>query len=186
MTSRSMVRTGLALLCAGVVAGCQPATGTLTETAASTRAAPLPPGALAASNKGRTGVAAPQSSGRAMSLLNAQRAAQGGSRLRNDARLQRAAQGHANWMAQNGVMSHRGAGGSKMTARIARAGYSACFAAENVAMGQDTDRQVMAAWMGSSGHRRNMMHVHARAAGVAKATDANGQTYWAMVLAAPC
>ncbi len=89
-------------------------------------------------------------------------------------------------MARNGVMSHQGDKGSKMIDRIRATGYRACFAAENVAMGQRSDRQVMQSWMESPGHRRNILDRRAVQGAVATAVDGAGQTYWVMLLAKPC
>lgn len=138
------------------------------------------------STGGRTGVASAVSAGQALSLASAQRAKHGLQPLKPNRRLQRAAQRHANWMARNGVMSHQGANGSQFYERVARAGYRACFTAENVALGQRDAQSVVRAWMNSPGHRRNMLDRLGRDAAVAKAVDGAGQTYWAMLVAKPC
>jgi uncharacterized protein YkwD len=84
---------------------------------------------------------------------NAQRA--GLPALTRDARLDRAAQLHAENMARQGRMSHvldgRGVG-----ARVCDQGVCRTGVGENVAMGQRTTGEVMAAWMASPGHRANI------------------------------
>ena len=84
---------------------------------------------------------------------NAQRA--GLPALVRDARLDRAAQLHAENMARQGRMSHlldgRGVG-----ARVCAEGVCRIGVGENVAMGQRTTGEVMAAWMASRGHRDNI------------------------------
>ena len=75
--------------------------------------------------------------------------------LVRDARLDRAAQLHAENMARQGRMSHvldgRGVG-----ARVCAEGVCQIGVGENVAMGQRTTGEVMAAWMASRGHRDNI------------------------------
>lgn len=136
---------------------------------------------------GATGEARVVSPGDALDRASAQRRTRGLGVLRSDARLRAAAQRHAEWMARNGVMAHRGAGGERFTARVARAGYGRlCFGAENVAYGQRDGAEVVAAWMASPPHRRAMLDPRAHHAAVAKAVDGRGQTYWTMLVAQPC
>jgi uncharacterized protein YkwD len=51
---------------------------------------------------------------------------------------------------------------------------------ENIAFGQRTVSEVMASWMGSPGHRRNI-EADFRDIGVGIAFDANGRIYWCVV-----
>lgn len=94
------------------------------------------------------------------------------------ASLQQAAQKHAEWMATNRRMSHRGAGGSDFSDRIREAGYPTSTAGENVAMGYSTPAACIRAWMTSSGHRRNMLNTAYRSAGFGAAKGSNGSWYW--------
>lgn len=162
------------LLAATLLAGCGASTGT------------TPIEVKAFSSTGRTGVAATRNAGPALSLASARRGLFGLPEVVSSARLMRAAQAHANFMARNGIMGHVGAGGSTMSQRIKASGYQACFAAENVAYGQSTAQEVMVAWMNSPGHRRNILDDRASQAAVASATDGAGRVYWAMLLARPC
>lgn len=138
------------------------------------------------SSGGRTGYSEPRSPGAALHIASAQRGAHGLRALREDARLNRVAQQHANWMARNGQMSHTGERGSRMSDRLRAAGIRTCFAAENVAFGQRDDQSVVRAWMNSSSHRRSILDRRARVGTVASAVDGVGQTYWVMLLAEPC
>ena len=70
--------------------------------------------------------------------------------------LAQAAQSHAEWMAQKRRLSHRGAGNSTHSQRIAEAGFESMASAENIASGFSLPEQVMEAWMKSPGHRRNI------------------------------
>ncbi|KIT15425.1 CAP domain-containing protein [Jannaschia aquimarina] len=117
-------------------------------------------------------------------LTNSQRRSLGA--LRSDARLSRAAKRHSEHMARQGRIGHRGPGGSTLMQRVKRAGYEPCLAAENVAAGQQSARDVVQAWMTSPGHRRNIMIRQAEDVGIGVASDASGRLYWTMVLARPC
>lgn len=99
-----------------------------------------------------------------------------------DDRLEAAARAHALDMADARFFSHTGSDRSNVGTRLHRVGYDWCFAAENIAAGQRSLDRVMAVWMDSRGHRRNILHRKARAVGVARATG----NRWVMVLASPC
>jgi len=70
--------------------------------------------------------------------------------------LAQAAQSHAEWMAQKRRLSHRGAGNSTHSQRIAGAGFESMASAENIASGYSLPVQVMEAWMKSPGHKKNI------------------------------
>ena len=57
-------------------------------------------------------------------------------------------------------------------------------AAENLAYGDDTFRKALDQWIGSYGHRSNLLMHDATRVGIASARSAkSGRTYWAMVIA---
>lgn len=116
--------------------------------------------------------------------LNSFRAAQGAGPVAPNARLQRTAQAHASDMEQRGYFSHQSPGGPNgtgMSDRVAASGYRACAAAENIAQGQDTEAEVMAAWRASSGHRRNMLGARYADYGLGRSGE-----IWVLLLAAGC
>lgn len=117
-----------------------------------------------------------------LAAVNAERAAKGRPTVAWNAKLEAAARAHAEDMAAQGYFSHTGRDGSEFTDRIKRAGYRACFWAENIAQGQRDIATVMAAWMDSRGHRRNILHRRAADVAVARAEG----NIWVMVLGAPC
>ncbi|WP_299150610.1 CAP domain-containing protein [uncultured Tateyamaria sp.] len=117
-----------------------------------------------------------------LAAVNAERAAKGRSALIYDAQLEAAAVAHAQDMARAGFFSHTGSDGSNIGVRLKRVGYPFCFGAENIAAGQRSLNQVMAAWMGSTGHRKNILHRKAEAVGVAQGPG----NRWVMVLGARC
>ena len=59
-------------------------------------------------------------------------------------------------------------------------------AAENLAQGDTTFSKALDQWIGSSGHRRNLLMHEATRVGIASArSPKSGETYWAMVIAGP-
>ena len=83
-------------------------------------------------------------------------------------------------MAAKNELSHEALG--PFTSRIAPA--RAGRAAENIAYGYDGFKQTLSQWIGSSGHRQNLLLHNASRVGIASAKDASGKrTYWTMVIA---
>ena len=64
---------------------------------------------------------------------------------------------HARDMARHGFFGHKGSNGSSVGGRLKAAGCRFTGAAENIAKGQRSDAEVVAAWVASPGHRRNML-----------------------------
>ncbi|MGH3696656.1 MAG: CAP domain-containing protein [Pseudonocardiaceae bacterium] len=155
--------------------------GILTRPPTPPKAAPTDPGRSAArpADAPKPAQSARQASGRrtiavVVAATNAERVAAGCRVLRVDNRLNIAAQRHSVDMADRRRMSHTGGDGSRFTERIRAAGYPPP-GAENIAFGQPTAASVVAAWMASSGHRRNIMNCAYTAIGVG--FDARGN-YW--------
>jgi uncharacterized protein YkwD len=107
-------------------------------------------------------------------LVNRERARHGPAPLAADARLDAAARGWAEEMARGGRLSHGNVG-----ARIAAAGFRWTACAENVAQGQRTAAEVVADWMGSPGHRKNILSAAYTHAGAGRSGD-----FWCLVFAA--
>ncbi|MGH3937459.1 MAG: CAP domain-containing protein [Pseudonocardiaceae bacterium] len=105
---------------------------------------------------------------------NAERVSAGCLALQVDERINTAAQRHSVDMADRRKMSHIGGDGSTFTNRLDAAGYPRP-GAENIAFGQPTAAGVVAAWMASSGHRRNILNCEYIAVGVG--FDPRGN-YW--------
>ncbi|MDX5350229.1 MAG: CAP domain-containing protein [Paracoccaceae bacterium] len=127
--------------------------------------------------------------------INAARAKAGCAPLRINAKLMAAAKSHARAMAEQNFFGHTGKDGSRFSNRIKRQGYSYRAAAENIAAGQKSASQVVGNWLGSSGHRRNILNCRLKETGIAvvyQPDDApiRGQRqplryYWVQVFAAP-
>lgn len=117
--------------------------------------------------------------------INSQRSAAGLPPLRYDRALGTAAMVHACDMANNTFFDHRGSNGSSVQDRVRASGYRACFVAENLAYGYPSGRQTVAGWMGSAGHRANLLHRSAAAFGIGITMGENGPN-WVLVLARGC
>lgn len=103
-----------------------------------------------------------------------------------NAKLMRAAQQHAYWMADNSTMSHTGKDRSTLMQRVSNERYVWSRVGENIAVGQHTPEAVMEAWMDSSGHRDNILDRRYREAGFGAAQSVeNDRIYWCVVFAAP-
>lgn len=114
--------------------------------------------------------------------LSALRAQSGLTRpLGHSAALQAAAQAHADDMASTGNFSHTGSNGSTLSTRTRAANYNACFSAENIAAGQTSVQNVFTDWMGSRGHRRNILAPQATQFGFARSGS-----YYVLVLGRSC
>lgn len=113
-------------------------------------------------------------------LTNAERRAAGCGEVTTDERLRAAARGHSQDMAANDYFSHTSLDGSTFVDRAQEQGYPSP-AAENIAYGYATPADVVAGWMNSDGHRRNILNCSHRTIGVGLAYDANGRPYWTQV-----
>lgn len=120
--------------------------------------------------------------------VNRARRAEGLPRLRPDETLNAVARAHNCDMMQYRYFSHTGRDGSSAMDRMRRAGYQACFSAENLALGHTNVPWVMGDWMASPGHRANILSGYARHLGVAAIieTRTSRPIYWALVFARPC
>jgi uncharacterized protein YkwD len=120
-------------------------------------------------------------------LTNDERRDAGLAPLRTSAALITAAQLHANQMATLQRMEHVLNDGPYPTPadRLAAAGYAWRSYAENIAFNYQTPASVVAGWMGSSGHRANILNGSLTEIGAAVARDAQGRPYWAQVFGVP-
>lgn len=112
--------------------------------------------------------------------VNAERAKNGLRALKQDTAMTRAANVRAAEIARK--FSHTRPNGARGMTALAEAGVSYRAAGENIAMGQTSAQQVMSAWMGSSGHRANILSSRFGRIGVGQAVI-NGRTYWVQLFA---
>lgn len=96
-----------------------------------------------------------------------------------DDRVGRAAQLHSEYMAAEGEMTHVGPPGLETAgARVSAQGYSWTYVSENVAVGYADAAAVMAGWLSSPGHCRNIMNPDAEDVGMGYAEADDGRPYW--------
>jgi uncharacterized protein YkwD len=92
---------------------------------------------------------------------NAERARYGLPPLVVDRNLVQSARTHAAWMTNSRTLQHTSAP-----------------VAENIAMGQRSSGEALSSWMGSSGHRANILNSGHRRIGVAAYRTPDGTIYW--------
>jgi uncharacterized protein YkwD len=139
--------------------------------------APATPKATASASPSTAGTTAPASAAvaRVLALANSERGKVGCSPLTLNAKLAKAAQDHSADMASHQNMSHTGSDGSDPGQRITAAGYSWSAYGENVAFGYSTPEEVMAGWMSSPGHKRNILDCGFKEIGIGLAQPGS---YW--------
>ncbi len=98
--------------------------------------------------------------------INTARARHGLEPVRRDARLAAAARRQAASMAEGDFFDHRAPDGSGLSARVVGAGYAYSHVAENPAGGHERARDVVATWLLSDGHRRNLLNPEVVDAGI--------------------
>lgn len=103
-------------------------------------------------------------------LINQERTARGLPSLRPSPRLSHAAQSHTQAMVSTAYFGH----GANFTLRFSAVGYDWRAAGENIATGYATPRSVVAAWMASAGHCRNILSPTFRDAGTGVSVAAVG------------
>jgi uncharacterized protein YkwD len=119
-----------------------------------------------------------------LDLTNAERKRANLPPLKADAKLMRAAREHAANMAKQNKLDHT-LDGQGPGERLAAVGYKPGAWGENVAAGQPAPAAALASWMGSEGHRANILGGQFSEIGVGVAADGQGMRYWAQVFAAP-
>jgi len=121
----------------------------------------------------------------AAAMISNYRQNNGLSTLALDSTLMRLAQEQAQAMAARNKMEHDVAGPFK--ARIARSGFDAKVAAENISAGYHTMAEAFSGWRDSPHHRANMLLSGATHMGIAAvyAPGTKYRVFWALILAAP-
>lgn len=92
---------------------------------------------------------------------NAERSRHGLSPLKVDEKLIKSARAHTAWMVHRRMLRH-----------------TSQSVAENIAMGQRNTHEVLRSWMGSPGHRANILNRSYRRIGVAAYVARDGTIYW--------
>lgn len=101
--------------------------------------------------------------------------------------LERSAALHAADMAANNYFSHTGRNGSTPAQRVTRAGYRYRMTGENIASGQFSPEEAIAAWIKSPGHCANLMNGAYTEMGVAFSVNAASKmgVYWVQNFGTP-
>ena len=100
--------------------------------------------------------------------------------LKWNATLEKVAKAHSDDMRRRNTMTHYGKDGKDPGNRLNKAGYKWSTWAENVAMGQQNEEEVIKSWLKSSGHCANIMNPNVTEVGVARSG-----TYWTQLFATP-
>ena len=113
-----------------------------------------------------------------LTLINKERAKAGLAGVTYNPMLDNAAEKHASHMGIVRKMAHDGIGDGDPGERIRAEGFGKSWG-ENVAVGQTSAAQVVAEWMASPGHRRNILDPNYKQMGVGLVTGSDGRNYWA-------
>lgn len=100
-------------------------------------------------------------------------------------RLAQVALAHSEDMAMNDFFNHSGSNGKRVAERVILIGYKWRSVGENIAAGCETSDAVVAGWLTSAGHCRNIMSPGFSEIGAACFCnpDSDYGTYWTLVLA---
>jgi uncharacterized protein YkwD len=113
-------------------------------------------------------------------LISQERAARGVGPLTVNRRLMNSAQAHSVLMARTNKLSHDG-----WIEGIMRAGYSGFFLGQNAAVQARSPESVVAAWVGSPGHLKNILNPNYKDSGVGCIRDARGRSWWTQDFGGP-
>ncbi|HSB05129.1 MAG TPA: CAP domain-containing protein [Thermodesulfobacteriota bacterium] len=113
-------------------------------------------------------------------LVNAKRRSVGCAELKWDSKVAAIAWGHSADMASRHFFSHTNPDGKGHFERLRESRLDFSAAAENIALGPKTAREAFDTWVGSAGHRKNMLDGRFTRHGVARVEDT-----WTHVLIRP-
>lgn len=122
-----------------------------------------------------------------LELTNLERRRAGIPEVHESTQLSTAAQLQTEQMGSTSVMDHILPNAPYPTPpdRLAAVNYNWEAYGENVAVGQKSGAEVVAAWMKSSGHRANILNPTYTELGVGYTIDESGRPYYAQVFAKP-
>ena len=119
---------------------------------------------------------------RVLALVNGERARAGQPPLKLDGHLAVAARGHSYDMALRNYFSHKSADGVSAEQRLRGSGIDYIEMGENIYEDDLPDRErlperAVTGWMGSPGHRKNMLSPSFNETGIGMAHASDGTTY---------
>lgn len=113
-----------------------------------------------------------------LNLVNTERANAGLNTLSLDNTLQSSAMAKSKDMAEKGYFDHTSPTYGSVSNMLKQFGVSYRYNGENIAKGQSTPQSVMNSWMGSSGHKANILSPNFTHLGVGVYKNNNGQICW--------
>jgi uncharacterized protein YkwD len=114
-----------------------------------------------------------------LTLVNQERASASLPALLCDATAASTARAFSQYMCDDGFFDHTGPDGSTVSSRLTAAGVLWTACGENIAAGQTTATAVMQGWMGSSGHKANILNSTYTHLGVGYVVCSTGyKHYW--------
>ncbi|MDK2919704.1 MAG: hypothetical protein PWQ37_2437 [Candidatus Petromonas sp.] len=118
-------------------------------------------------------------------LTNLERQKYGLKPLKHNWELSRVARYKSEDMKNRGYFSHTSPTYGSPFEMMRNFGIKYQTAGENLAKGQNSPQEVVRAWMGSSGHRANILNRSFTEIGVGYAEDYRGQKYWTQMFIKP-
>ena len=108
-------------------------------------------------------------------------------RIKWNPRLADAALKHSRDMAKHDFFNHTGSNDGSVVQRVGSTGYPWRSVGENIYAGSETSEDVVAGWLTSAGHCRNIMSSSFTEIGAACFNNPSSKfgTYWTLVLASP-
>lgn len=115
-------------------------------------------------------------------LVNEERKSEGLNELTWCPALARSSQAHSDDMAARDYFEHASPEGGEVWDRAKEQGYNYSYVGENIAVGQQSVKEVVDGWMDSKGHRENILNYNFTHLGYAKAVGTfkgdSGFVYW--------
>jgi uncharacterized YkwD family protein/spore coat assembly protein SafA len=118
-------------------------------------------------------------------LVNIERTNRGIPALKTNWELSRVARYKSQDMVNKNYFSHTSPTYGSPFNMMQNFGLRFSAAGENIAYGQRTPKEVVNAWMGSSGHRANILSTSYTQTGVGAAKKSNGTIYWTQMFMKP-
>lgn len=117
-------------------------------------------------------------------LINGVRTANGVGTVEYNARLDKAAQGHADDMLDQDYFSHTSLDGRTLSDRVNATGYQWKKVGENIGQGQTSEQEVLDGWVASAGHQANNIDPDFEEFGLGRAGTGK-DTRWVLVFGDP-
>lgn len=115
-------------------------------------------------------------------LINTVRAKNGAPPLSVNWEVARLARYKSEEMKRHGMFSHESLVYGSPEEQLARFQVPHTLVGANIAMGQESPREVLEAWLGSQGHHANLVNVVYTSAGVGFSADDDGIYFWTLML----